>query len=456
MSHHPLGWRTLAVGLLGWLGLGAPPVAPAAENGLGERPYLGWTSWSLTTPTNPRLGGPRWLTAEHVNEQSAALARTLQPHGYTHINVDAGWRGGWDEFGRPTPNPQTFPRGMRDLADQIHARGQKFGIYYVPGIDDDLAALNPPILGTTVRIRDILIEPRQQGNHWGGDAIDFARPGAQEYIQSIADRFAAWGVDFLKYDGVAPGSNVADPSVDARPSVAAWGRALIRTGRPIWLTLSWRIDLKHNDTWKRYANALRVGDDVESYDAKLTHWPQVALRFDHARDSAWAAGRGKGWNDLDALLVGTAAATDLTLDERRSAMTLWAIACSPLYAGDDLTTLDPAGLALLTNDELIAINQAGIPARPLHADRRRGDQVWTSRQDDGSHVVALFNLDGNEARDVAVGTTELGLDGNALVRDLWSHQNLGPIAGKFAASLPPHGCRLVRITPGEAPGPGRR
>ena len=185
------------------------------------------------------------------------------------------------------------------------------------------------------------------------------------------------------------------------------------------------------------APGLGLGHDVESSDARLTHWAQLALRFDLARDFARAAGRGKGWDDLDARLVGNAATSDLTLDERQSAMPLWAIACSPLDAGDDLLRLDPAGLALLINDELIAINQAGIPARPILNDRHRPVPVWTSRQDDGSHVVALFNCDGRESREVEVPLADLDLPGPARVCNLWSHQDLGLINGKIAASPSP-------------------
>ena len=432
------------VGLGCWFGLVAASTAPApgADNGLGERPYMGWTSWSLCATKASGYGESSWLTEAHVDEQSQALARTLQPHGYLNLNVDAGWRGGWDESGRPTVNPHKFPHGMSALAAKIHERGQKFGIYYVPGIDDDLARLNPKILGTSTHIRDILLEPKQQGNHWGGRAIDFSKPGAQEYIQSIADLFAGWGVDFLKYDGVAPGSEKYDLTIDARPSVAAWGQALIRTKRPIWLTVSWGIDLKYHDFWKQHANAWRTGNDVESYDSKLTHWPQVALRWPQARDSVWAAGRGKGWNDLDALLVGNATMTDLTQDERRSAMTLWAIACSPLYSGDDLTKLDPFGLELLTNDEVIAVDQAGIPAQPIGSTL----EVWSSLQADGSRVVALFNLDAQATRTITVNLADLGIATPARAHDLWLDRDIDAVATRLEATLPPHACRLVRLT----------
>lgn len=421
----------------------------AAENGLGEKPYLGWSSWTLQATKYPGYGGQGWLTAQHIKEQSDAMAAKLQKYGYTYINMDSGWRGGWDEWGRPTADVKKFPQGIREIADYVHAKGQKLGIYYVPGIDDDLLKLNPPIKDTNLRIKDIIFEPRRIANAWGGGhAIDFSRPGAQEYIQSIADLFAAWQIDFLKFDGVTPGSEHYDLKIDARPDAHAWGKALLKTGRPIWYTLSWKIDMRFNDYWRRYANALRTGQDVESYDEKLTHWPQISWRFKDARDYAWAAGKGKGWNDLDSLIVGNGEMSGLTPDERRSAMTLWAISCSPLYVGDDLTKLDALGLELLTNDEVIAVQQAGNIAVPV--DNGNEDHVWAAHNEDGSITLAFFNRD-NKMRSLGILWKDLKLNGPMQVRDLWARKNTGIANHQVGAILEPHACRLIKLIPIGAP-----
>lgn len=420
-------------------------VARAADNTLGDKPYLGWSSWSLQATKYPGYGGQGWLSAAHIKEQSDAMATKLQAHGYRYINMDSGWRGGWDEFGRPTANTKRFPGGIKEIAVYVHAKGQKLGIYYVPGIDDDLLALNPLIKNTRFHIRDIVFSPHRRANGWGGsNAIDFSKPGAQEYVQSVANQFAAWGIDFLKFDGVTPGSDQRDPTIDGRSDVAAWSGALKKTGRPIWLTLSWNLELSENDFWRRHSNAIRTGSDVESYDDKLTHWPQITWRFGDARRSWRLAGRGRGWNDLDSILVGNGEMSGLTPNERRSAVTLWVIQCSPLYSGDDLTKLDSLGLELLTNDEVIAVQQAGMLASPTTSDLQK--QVWSCKGSNGTRMVALFNL-GDKAQTLAMTWKQLGLRGSYNVRDLWTHQNIGVSNQQFSALLEPHACRLLRLTP---------
>lgn len=410
---------------------------------LGDKPYLGWSSWSLQATKYPGYGGQGWLTAQHVKEQSDAMAAKLQSHGYKYVNMDSGWRGGWDEFGLPTAHKERFPDGIKDVADYVHAKGQKFGIYYVPGIDDDLLALNPPIKNTLYHIRDIVFTPRRLANGWGGgNAIDFSKPGSQQYIQSIADQFASWGIDFLKFDGVTPGSDQRNPTIDARPDVAAWKRALKKTGRPIWLTISWNVDLFDNKFWRKNSNAIRTGSDVESYDEWLTHWPQITWRFAAARRSWMLAGRGRGWNDLDSLLVGNGAMSGLTPEERRTTVTLWAIQCSPLYCGDDLTKLDLFANQLLTNDEVIAVQQAGIVASPVNDDLQK--QIWSIKNRDGSRTVAFFNL-GDQAQTLSVTWKQLGLRGPQSIRDLWTHSDLGQRSDKLEIQLPFHGSCLLSL-----------
>ena len=436
-------WAALALSVL-LVGLCASLASGAPDNGLGRTPYLGWSSWSLEATKYPGYGGMDWLTAEHVKAQSDALHRTLQPHGYVYVNMDSGWADGFDDNGRPAPDPKKFPYGITDVARYVHGNGQKLGIYWIPGILEGVYKKNPPILGTPYHVQDIVYRPFRPATGWGfGYRIDYSKPGAQEFVNSIAAEFAAWGVDFLKLDGVTPGSGQYDLRTDARPDVRAWSSALKRTGRPIWLELSWKLDEGQISFWRQYANGRRINDDVETYGPTLTAWDPIFIRFETAPAWAAQAGPGLGWNDLDALEVGCGAMDGLSLDERQTAVTLWAICCAPLYSGDDLTKLDADGLRLLTNDEVIAVDQAGHPATPVAWGNQ---QVWHVRDADGSITVAVFNLDGSTA-DVEAKWADLGLAGQARVRDLWSHTELGTFTSNFEASLPPHGSRLLRLTP---------
>lgn len=413
----------------------------ALGSGFADKPYMGWSSWSLEATKCAGYGGMAWLTETHVKAQSDMMHRILQRFGYSYINLDSGWSGGYDNYGRPIPDKRKFPDGIIGVAKYVHAKGQKLGIYWVPGIARDLYDRNPPIFGTPYHLQDIAAKPLVPANSWGWHyKIDFSKPGAQEYIDSIASLFASWGVDFLKLDGVVPGSD-HDNTVDARPDVEAWAKAIRKTHRKIWLELSWRIDSRHADFWRLYANGWRVGDDVDSYGDNLTDWGNIRRTFGAVAAWSGLSGKGIGWDDLDSLDVGNGKMDGLTDVERQTAATLWAISCSPIYTGDDLTSLDPYGIKLLTNREVIDVDQAGIPATRITSGEK---QVWCISMTNGSRIVALFNLSSRSAL-VTAKWSAIGVSGMAKVRDLWSHKSLGSFDGEFEANLPPHGCELLRI-----------
>jgi hypothetical protein len=418
--------------------------AYAQVNGVALKPYLGWSSFSEQTVN------PGFLTQANMRIQSDALASSsLQAHGYTYINLDSGWQGGFDAHGRPTPDPATFP-DIKALIDHIHANGQKAGIYWIPGVEEPAVQANSPILGVTQHIQDILALPHRAGNAFGapGDSpyhykIDFAKPGAQAYIDSVVALFASWGVDFIKLDGVTPGSYSDDLSIDNRDDVVAWSKAIAHSGRPIWLTVSWQVDKDYQDIWGHWSNARRIDDDVECEGrcATLTNWPRIEKRF---RDlPAWqdVAGPTRGWNDLDTLDITDGDRDGLSLDEKRSAVTLWAMANAPMYLGGDLTRMDEAGKRLVTDDEVIAVNQSGKPATQLQG----GDlPVWVSDLGGGRYYVALFNM--NATRAVAeLPWRQMGITGARRVRDVWRHQEQGPSLGAWRTELPGHGTQLLLV-----------
>jgi hypothetical protein len=416
-------------------------VAKAANNGLGQKPYMGWSSYSMQVFS----GNGQWINAAQIKAQSDAMHEKLQSHGYEYINIDAGWNGGMDGYGRPIPSTTLYPNGFQEVIDYVHNNGQKIGIYGIPGLSPQAYAADLPIYGAPgCSMQDIAVQPLTTSDYWGlGYKIDFSNPCAQSYIDSIADVYGEWGIDFLKFDSVTPGSGHDDTSIDSRDDVKAWSQAL--APHHIWLELSWALDIKYADTWKQYANGWRVDWDVECYceNTALTAWANIARLFPKA-EQWWRHAGPEGWNDFDSLDIGNGSMDGITQDERRTAMTLWSISSAQLYTGNDLTNLDSFGLELLTNDEAIAVNQAGRPAHPVSTDTEQ--QVWYANNGDGTYTVGLFNL-GSSAATVTVNWSDIGLNGPATVRDLWSHTDLGTYnSGYSSMNLASHGSRLFKVT----------
>jgi alpha-galactosidase len=437
--------RPLVVGCLSALTLtlaaqlGIVP-ARAADNGLGAAPLMGWSSWSHFKKN---------IDETVIKAQADAMASQLKSFGYTYINLDSGWRDftRWDEFGRETWDTAKFPSGVAALAAYIHGKGLKFGIYLHPGMDlgpNSPYELNTPILGTPYHARDIT-DATQYGNT-GKSAyrIDFSKPGAREYVQGYADLVASWGVDYIKFDFVGPGGGTV--AADSREDMQQWLTALTHTpagSAPIWIELSNSLSFADVATWKTVANGWRINGDIESgTGGPLASWTNVNKRFTDAPKWAPFAGPG-GWNDFDAVPIGDGSNDGLTATERQTTMTLWSIGCSPLLLGSNISNLDAADKVLITNAEAIAINQAGRVATPIS--QASSQQVWRVQNADGSFTVALFNL-GSSSATVTAKWSDLGFSGAATVRDLWSHTELGSFVTSFAASVPSHGSRLLKVT----------
>ncbi|QUQ67322.1 fibronectin type III domain-containing protein [Kutzneria sp. CA-103260] len=427
----------------------APDAKPAKADG-ADKPYLGWSSWSLESTNYPGVnptGPASWLNEANVMKQTDVVASTLKSHGYEYVNVDAGWMGGFDSYARPLANATTFPHGMKYLGDYIHRKGLKFGAYLAVGLD--IRAYNngnTPIYGAKgCYTRDLVYPDLRTTNGWNSSyKIDFSNPCSQAYTNSIANELAGWGVDFLKLDGVGPGSFQGGANYDNTSDVQAWNTALAKTGRRIQFVISWGLSHRQASVWKANSNGARVETDVECYCDTIVTWNNsVKQRFTDVVQ--WIPDAGPGyWNNLDSLDVGNGQMDGITDAERQSYMTLWAIEAAPLYAGDDLTKLDSYGLSLLTNDEVIAVDQAGIAAKPLSQSTQQ--QTWYARNKDGSYTVALFNL-GDATATVSANLAQLGITGSVKVRDLWSRKDLANASGTISAQLPTHGSQLLKITP---------
>jgi alpha-galactosidase len=426
------------------------PVLRAADNGLGQKPLMGWSSWSTMgkSVSETKIKAQADALLAQIPGQPAGT--TLKSLGYVYVNIDSGWRdfnNQCDGNGYYRYDRTKFPNGIRVVADYVHSKGLKLGFYMIPGMPKPAYDGNFPVLGTSVRTQSIT-DPTTNGNteNTSGASyayrIDFTKSGANEYIQGYANLLASWGIDYIKFDFVGPGGG--NIPADSREEMRHWLTAtknLPAGSAPIWIELSNSLKFANVNDWVQIANGWRIDGDIESGGG--AGWTNVAKRFNDFPQ--WAPfSKPGGWGDFDSLPVGDGGAT-LSDEECRTTVTLWSIGCSPLIIGRDLTRLNAVEGGLLANREAIAINQAGRPATPIS--QSTSQQVWRVKNADGSYTVALFNL-GSATATVTATWSSVGFTGSAAVRDLWSHTELGTFATGFSASVPSHGCRLLKATPG--------
>lgn len=438
----------VAAALLPPLGTSAP--AHAENNGVGLTPALGWSSWSFVR-SHP--------TAAKIDAQADAMKSSgLAAAGFQYVNVDDFWyqcpgsQGpNVDANGRWVTDTTKFPPsgsadGIKAVADHVHADGLQFGLYVTPGVSKQAVAENSPILGTSYHVGDIATTTAEKNyNCKGMVGIDYSKPGAQAFIDSWADEFASWGVDYVKIDGVGT-SDV--------PDIQAWSKALVQTGRPIHLELSNSLAISSAATWQQYANGWRTGGDIECYSGcttagTLTDWSHVQSRFGQV--ASWQPYGGPGaFNDYDSLEVGNGSATGLTDAEQQSQMSLWALAASPLILGTDLTHLNATELGYLKNGRVLAVDQDAIDASRIV--NSGNQQVYSKKEKDGSVVIGLFNYSDTGSTTVSVPLSAAGISGNASATDLWSGASLGTISGTYSVTLGPGAVKLIKAVPASGGG----
>ena len=424
-------------------GAGASGTSPAAM--VAPTPPMGWNSWNSFATT---------ITEAQARETAAIMATKLLPFGYDVFTIDIQWYEpeassytysadpipAMDGYGRLLPAPNRFPssagdRGFAPLATDVHRLGLRFGVHLMRGIPRLAVKRNLPVFGTRYRAADIA----NTGSicPWNPDmyGVDMTKPGAQAYYDSVFRLFANWGVDFVKMD------DMSRPYDAHAPEIEAAHKAIAASGRPILLSLSpGETPVMRGDHVRRYAQMWRISDDF------WDEWPLLEAQFTRLENwSPWC--RPGGWPDADMLPLGRLALGErdsrFTPDEQRTLMTLWSIARSPLVMGGDLRHLDAATLALLTNREVLAVNQASSDNQPhFVADDTR---VWSARPTGGKgRYVALFNTGKAEA-DVAIPLRDLGLSGTQSVRDLWAGRSVAPATDHVAQRIPPHGAGLYRV-----------
>ena len=427
-----------------------------------QTPPMGWNSWDGFATT---------VTEAQTRAQAGVMQAKLAVHGWELITVDIQWyepnatgfdyhkgaRLEMDAWGRLLPATNKFPSaasgaGFKPLAKAIHAEGLKFGLHLMRGIPRQAVAAKTPVLGTAFTAADIA--NTNNVCMWNSDmyGVDMTKPGAQEYYNSVFAQFAAWGLDFVKVDDLSRPYHQAE--------IEAIRKAIDRTGRKIVFSTSpGATPVSAGAHVSTHANMWRISDDF------WDKWSLLFEQFDRLRD--WTPYRGPGhFPDADMLPVGVLqmgrAKTKFTPDEQYTLLTLWSVARSPLILGADLTKLDDFTFGLITNDEVIAVDQASTGNRELF--RRDGFYGWVADVPGGkAKYLALFNTRNAPAQGsaaVPVSLTELGFDGACRIRDLWQHQDLGVITNQFAPVINVHGAGLYRVSPvttrGGGQSPGRR
>ncbi|HVT93437.1 MAG TPA: hypothetical protein VHD76_11380 [Bryobacteraceae bacterium] len=368
-----------------------PAAAPVPSNGLAKTPPMGWNSWNkFRSEVSDKL----------VRETADAMAGNgMKAAGYRYVNIDDTWQAGRDAHGNILPN-ERFP-DMKALAAYVHGKGLKLGIYSSPG-------------------------PKTCAGY----------EGSYGHEEQDAKTYAAWGIDYLKYDWCS-GSTVYDYH-SMQAVYAKMGEASLHSGRPIVYSLCQYGVLK-GPQWGAEAggNLWRTTGDIRDTWESMSH-----IGFDLQLDLAPYAAPGH-WNDPDMLEIGNGG---MTTTEYRTHMSLWSLLAAPLLAGNDLRNVSPAILAILTNKEVIAVDQDALGKQATRVSKTGDLEVWARPLTGGAIAVGLFNRSGAPAS-ITARAAAIGLQGSGRVRDLWTHTGRGTINGEFSAEVPAHGVVMVRIDP---------
>ncbi len=456
------------------MGLLSARAADPAFWSWAKTPPMGWNSWDS-------YGAGVWES--NVTENANYMAKNLKSHGWDIITIDIQWyeplahstayrRGALLELdgnGRLLPATNRFPmsaatRSFKPMGDYLHATGLKFGLHLLRGIPRQAVSNNLPVLGTSYTAADIANKNSICG--WNTDmyGVDMSKPGAQEYYDSVFALFASWGLDYVKVDDLS--------SPYHQDEIEAIRKAIDRSGRRIIFSTSpGATPVARGEHIEQNANLWRISNDF------WDNWNTLYEQF--ARLNSWTPYRGAGhWPDGDMLPLGNVRAwqtrdnwTHFTKDEQYTLMTLWSIARSPLIMGGNMPKNDDFTLALMTNDEVLGVDQKSANNRQLF---NTNNQVAWVADVPGSKdkYLALFNPlpapaprgrrggpapavtnapaendSATQPRDISVSLADLGFTKAVKVRDLWNHKDLGSVKGTFTQSINSHGAGLYRLHP---------
>ena len=373
-----------------------PPRAGEAPNGLALTPPMGWNSWNKF--------------ACNVNEATvraiadAMVSSGMRDAGYVYVVIDDCWHGPRDADGFITADKEKFPSDMKALADYVHSKGLKFGIY------------------------------SDAGRHTCG-----GRPGSQGHEYQDALAYARWGVDYLKYDWCDTGSR------NAEEAYKTMADALRATGRDItysmceWGTSKpWLWASKVGNLWRT------TGDVIDHWEGKYDYsWGIVSIV--DMNEPLWPHAGPGHWNDPDMLEVGNGGLSD---DEYRSHFSLWAMMAAPLIAGNDVANMSEATKAILLNREVIAVDQDALGVQGHRVWKEGTSEIWLKPLTGGRQALLLFN----RGPAPATISASWGLLGRATeqklrVRDVWAHRDLKRARGSYSALVPSHGVQMIVVQP---------
>ncbi|HEY9342302.1 MAG TPA: putative Ig domain-containing protein, partial [Hanamia sp.] len=383
-------------------------------------PPMGWNSWNIYATK---------VTQDLVLANAKAMASSgLINHGWSYMNIDDVWqgkRGG--EFHAILPDSSTFPN-MQSLCNEVHDLGLKIGIYSTPWIESyghhiGGSAMNPE--GTFERTKENVRRNKKLIPYKIGDYT---------FWDKDVKQWAAWGFDYLKYDW----------NPIELPETKTMYDLLRNSGRDIVFSLSNSTPFTSIAELSKVSNAWRTGGDIRD------NWKSLKSRL--LTQDKWAPYASPGhWNDPDMMIVGWVGwgkgprPTNLTPDEQYAHMSAWCLQSVPLLLGCDLTKLDDFTISLLSNDEVIAVNQDPLGKQATVVSRQDSSGVLAKDLEDGSKAAGLFNLTDNLTRKIILKWSDLGIKGKYIVRDLWRQKDLGTFEEEFSADVNPHGVVMVSL-----------
>jgi len=358
------------------------------DNGVARTPQMGWNSWN-------HFGCG--ISDTLIRAQADAMVSSgMAAAGYQYINLDDCWAEmARDASGNLQASVTKFPNGLKALADYVHSKGLKFGVY---------------------------------GDR--GTTTCAGYPGSYGHETADANTLAAWGVDYLKYDNCAPVGDLVTDYTNMHNALAASGRPILFSICAWWMASTTFVDL---------GNSWRTTSDIsDSFSSAMGI-------MDTNNNTAQYAGPGH-WNDPDMLEVGNGGMTDT---EYRAHFSMWAIMAAPLISGNDLTTMSSATVAILTAPEVLAVDQDALGVQGTKVtDNGSGLQVWAKTlSGTNTKAVALLNRSASTAS-ITVNWSDIGLSGSATVRDLWAKSDLGAFSGSYTASVSSHGVVLIKVVAG--------